>query len=433
MTAKHRKGKNSYKHEDNLLKNEVTEAEGRGGGNNNALHLILFLLLVIGGATGSWFCFQQHQTLTYLTDNLMGMQMKIVKLQSSHHEMRQSSSEHVSEILETRLNALEDSYALAQKQVSMALATAEQLKTSDLPAQVMSLHTEMKTRLAEMQQATVSLEQLSQLQTVLEGKSEEFEGVKIQVEGLSTLSAELSLRVEGLTGSMGEAESKLEERVGEVATLSASLDGQADEVLRLKEQLDTYQAQLEASTLEMATVRGLLENEQSQQLQQASVEEQINTLVGQAVEETAPGVEEEMAPVAEEEAAGATEEEALPADIEEEAFNPEVEEADEGGEAAAQDEAPIEEEDSMTDETAPAEEDQAEQDESVALSENTEEEESEEENQEAAAEEEAEVEMGGEEALEEEEDQQDVAAEEESEETDEGEEPLESDFLPDDE
>lgn len=166
---------------------------------------------------------------------------------------------HISESLETRLNALEESYALAQKQVGMALATAEQLKMSDLPAQVLSLHTEMKTRLAEMQQATVSLEQLSHLQTMLEGKNEEFEDVRHQVEGLATLSAELSQKVEVLTESLGEAESKLEERVGQVATLSATLDGQTTEVLSLKEQLDTYQAQLEASTLEMATVRYAVE------------------------------------------------------------------------------------------------------------------------------------------------------------------------------
>lgn len=162
---------------------------------------------------------------------------------------------HISESLEARLNALEESYALAQKQVGMAMATAEQLKTSDLPAQVLSLHTEMKARLEEMQQATVSLEQLSQLQTMLKEKNEEFEDVRLQVESLAILSAELSQQVEGLTGSLGEAESRLEERVGQVATLSATLEGQATEVLSLKEQLNSYQANLEASTLEMATVR----------------------------------------------------------------------------------------------------------------------------------------------------------------------------------
>lgn len=92
MTAKHRRGKNNHKHEDNFFKNDVAESEVRTGVNHYALHLVLFLLLVIGGITAAWFCFQQDQTLTQLTDNLMGMQMKIVKLQSSHEDMRKSNS-----------------------------------------------------------------------------------------------------------------------------------------------------------------------------------------------------------------------------------------------------------------------------------------------------------------------------------------------------
>lgn len=163
--------------------------------------------------------------------------------------------QHLSESVESRLNALEDSYALAQKQVGMALATAEHLKTSDLPAQVLSLHTEMKTRLAEMQHTTVSLEQLSQLQSMLKGKSEEFDDVRNQVQDLATLTGDLSHKVEVLSWSLEEAESKLEEKAGQVAALSTTLDGQAAEVLRLKDQLETYQAQLEASIMEMATVR----------------------------------------------------------------------------------------------------------------------------------------------------------------------------------
>lgn len=163
--------------------------------------------------------------------------------------------QHILDNVEARLNALEESYSLAQKQVGMALATAEQLKTSDLPAQVLSLHTEMKTRLAEMQQATVSLEQLSQLQTMLKGKSEEFEDVKMKVEVLATLTGELAQKVDILTGGLEEAESKLEEKVGEIATVSAALDRQAAVMLRLKDQLDAYQTQLKASVVEMTTVR----------------------------------------------------------------------------------------------------------------------------------------------------------------------------------
>ncbi|CAJ1084765.1 hypothetical protein L3Q82_015939 [Xyrichtys novacula] len=420
MTAKHRRGKNNHKHEDNFFKNDITETEVRSGATNYALLLVLFLMIVIGGAIGAWFCFQQHQTLTYLTDNLMGMQMKIVKLQASHEDLRQSSSKPFSESLETRLIALEESYALAQKQVGMALATAEQLRTSDLPAQVLSLHTEMKTRLAEMQQATVSLEQLSQLQSMLKGKSDEFDGVKVQVDGLAKLNTDLSEKVEVLMGSLGEAESKLEERAEQVGTLSATLDEQSAEVLRLKTQLATYEAQLEASTQEMATVRELLESEKSQQLQQASVEEQLNTMVEETPAEPEDKTEEETAPVADEVTEEAVKEEALPADQNtpsEEVEAEEVAEADEGAEAAAQDEAPVEQEDSVTDETAPSEEvEAAAEDQTGSVSEKEEEDtiqaEEEEVQEEVTAEEENVSE--GEEVFEEEE-EQDVAAEDEEE------------------
>ncbi|KAF7667443.1 hypothetical protein LDENG_00060140 [Lucifuga dentata] len=329
MTAKHRKGKNNHKHEDNFFKNEVLESEVRAGGNNYSLLLVLFLIIVIVGVSGTWFCFQQHQTLTYLSDNLLGMQMKIVKLQSSHEEFRQSNhKQHLSENLEIRLNALEESYALAQKQVGMALATAEQLKTSDLPAQVLSLHTEMKTRLAEMQQDTVSLEHLSHLQSMLKEKSKEFEGVKLQVEGLAALSTELSQKVDVLTGSLGEAELKLEEKADQVSMLSTTLDGQAYEVLRLKEQLATYQVQLEASTLKLAAVRELLQIEPSPQVQQLSTLADEAQPATQSVEE----IEEEETPAAEEEVdPTAVEKEAS---LEGEQLEPE--------EASPHDEAPVE-------------------------------------------------------------------------------------------
>lgn len=163
--------------------------------------------------------------------------------------------QHSSEGFENRLNTLEDSYMLAQKQVGMAMAMAEQLKTSDLPAQVLSLHMEMKARLSEMQQASVSLEQLSQLQGILQEKSQEFEAIRLQVEGLGAVSSELSESVEALTGGLAAAESKLEERAVLVGTLSSSLEGQSSELLGLKEHLAAQQAQLEASTQDIATVR----------------------------------------------------------------------------------------------------------------------------------------------------------------------------------
>nr|XP_046220279.1 protein Ycf2-like [Oncorhynchus gorbuscha] len=279
MTAKHRGKKNKHNHEDfNHFNHESSEPEARGG-NQYTLLFILFVLIVVGGATAAWFCFQQHQSITYLADNLMGMQMKMVKLQSFQEEIIQTNEKLLStDGFEHRLNTLEESYELAQKQVGMALAIAEQLKTSDLPTQVLSLHTEMKARLAEMQQATVSADQLTQLQAMLKGKSEEFEAVRLQVEGLARVSTEMAQSVEGLTGSLAEAESKLEEREGLVGTLSATLEGQTSELLGLKEQLAANQAQLEASTVEIASVKELMEMGQSQRAQQDSVEEQLVTV-----------------------------------------------------------------------------------------------------------------------------------------------------------
>lgn len=92
MTAKHRKSKNNHKHEENFFKNDVVESEVRSGANSSSVHLVLFLVIVLGGAVGLWFCIQQHQTLTQLTDSVAGMQMKIMKLQSAHEEFRQSGT-----------------------------------------------------------------------------------------------------------------------------------------------------------------------------------------------------------------------------------------------------------------------------------------------------------------------------------------------------
>ncbi|KAK7915774.1 hypothetical protein WMY93_011535 [Mugilogobius chulae] len=262
MTAKHRKGKNNHKHEDNFFKNDVIDSEVRAAGNNYTLALVLVLVVVLGGAIGAWFCFQQHQTLTYLTDNLMGIQMKIAKLQSSHEELRQSNG---------------------KKQVGMALATAEQLKTSDLPAQVLSLHTEMKTRLSEMQQATVSMEQLGHIQSIVQGNSAEFEGVRLKLEALTALGDGLSLKVEALQSNLGTAESKLTEQV---ATLSASLDGQAAEVLSLRERLEKP-----LSSLKTYSLLAEIEIEQAPEATETIVEEQLETVLEESIAEDLEQVE----------------------------------------------------------------------------------------------------------------------------------------------
>lgn len=90
MTAKHRKGKSNHKQEDNFFKSEILETEVRPSGSNHTPLLVFVLVFVVGCFTGAWFFFQQHLTLTDLTDNVMGIQVKIAKLQSSHEELRLS-------------------------------------------------------------------------------------------------------------------------------------------------------------------------------------------------------------------------------------------------------------------------------------------------------------------------------------------------------
>ncbi|XP_057686013.1 myosin-4 [Corythoichthys intestinalis] len=265
MTAKHRKGKSNHKHEEDHVKSEIVESEVRTGGSSYTLVLFLGLLVVVvGGATSAWFCYQQHQTLTQLTDTVTGLQMKVVKLQASQETMRQTSDKvHISSDVESRLNALEASYTSAHKQVDEAFATALQLKTLDLPAQLLSLHTEMKSRLAEIQQTTVSAEQINQLEARLQGKAEELEGVGLLVERLTASGANLSKEVQTVMERLEEVESIL----GDAATLKE----QTAQLIGLEVQLKSYQS-------EMATVRETLLKEQSEEFKQADVEEQISAL-----------------------------------------------------------------------------------------------------------------------------------------------------------
>lgn len=277
MTAKHRKGKNNNKYEENSFKHDVPEVEERSG-NHYTLIFILFLIVIIGGATIGWLWFQQQQTLSHLTDNLMGMQMKMVRLQSQQEEFRKSSDKQGLEGIEQRLNSLEDSYGLAQKQVGMALATAEQLKTSDLPAQVLALHTEMKARLAEVQQAAVSTDQLAQLTEALGKQSQEFQAVKQQVQDLTSVGAELAQKVEGFSGSLVDSEAKLEDRAAAIEALGAQLGDLAIKLQGLKDLVAAQQGQVDTSTQEINDVRILLETEASKRSRQVEIEEQLNAM-----------------------------------------------------------------------------------------------------------------------------------------------------------
>lgn len=90
MTAKHRKGRGNNKQEENSFKHEAPERDPRRGGAP-AILSVLLLTVLIGGAIVAWFCIQQHQTSANLADTLVGMQMKMVKLQALQEEVRMTA------------------------------------------------------------------------------------------------------------------------------------------------------------------------------------------------------------------------------------------------------------------------------------------------------------------------------------------------------
>ncbi|KAJ8395361.1 hypothetical protein AAFF_G00033460 [Aldrovandia affinis] len=266
-TARHRKGKNNHKRVENNFINEDLDPE-LGSGNHYIPMLILLLMLLLGGIAAAWFCYEQQQTITQLTENLTGVQRNILHFQTFHEEMRKKNVElPIPEGFEERLHALEGAYAQAQTQVGMALSAAEQMKTSDLRAQMVSLHTEMMVRLSELELSTVSTEELNSLQNIVEGKSEEFQALKKNLSEMGSANTALAESVEGLSASLASAETKVGEQAALVDTLTSQLEGQFTELLGLKEALALHKAQLETSALDIATVKEVLEAEQTKRSQ----------------------------------------------------------------------------------------------------------------------------------------------------------------------
>ncbi|XP_064162794.1 neurofilament light polypeptide-like [Anguilla rostrata] len=262
-TARHRKGKNFHKREENHFIDEALEQD-LGSGNQYILMFILLLLLVVGGTTFAWFCHAQQQTISHLTESLSGLQMKIVKFQQVQEEMRTKNVElPVPEGFAERLEALEGAYAQAQKQVAMAVSTAEQLKTFDLRSQVASMHTEMMVRLTDLELTRVSAEDLSRVRDTVESKGAEFQAVKEDLSGVASANRALAGSVEGLSASFAGTVAKVTEQAALVDTLTAQLEAQVADLLGLKEMLTLHRAQLETSSKDIASLKGLLEVEQA--------------------------------------------------------------------------------------------------------------------------------------------------------------------------
>ncbi|KAJ8259628.1 hypothetical protein GJAV_G00171610 [Gymnothorax javanicus] len=262
-TARHRKGKNFHKREDNHFLDDALEPELRSG-NQYILMFILLLLLVVGGTTFAWFSHAQQQTISHLTESLSGLQMKIVKFQQSQEEMKTTVEPSIPEGFAERLEALEGAYAQAQKQVDLAVSTAEQLKAFDLRSQVASMRTDMMVRLSDLELTQASAEELER---VLKSKSEEFQAVRENLSDVASANKALAGNVAGLSASFASTESKVLQQAALVDTLTTQLETQVSELLSLKEMLSLHQAQLETSSLDIANLKGLLEVEQAKRTQ----------------------------------------------------------------------------------------------------------------------------------------------------------------------
>ncbi|KAJ8360427.1 hypothetical protein SKAU_G00169520 [Synaphobranchus kaupii] len=161
------------------------------------------------------------------------------------------------------MQALEGAYAQAQKQVDMAVATTEQLKTFDLRSQVASLHTDMMVRLSDLELNRVSAEEVARLQDTVTSKSEEFQAVRENLSDVASSNKALAGSMKGLSSSFASTMAKVTDQAALVDTLTAQLAAQVSELLGLKETLTVHRAQLETSAQDIASVKGLLEVEQA--------------------------------------------------------------------------------------------------------------------------------------------------------------------------
>lgn len=133
---------------------------------------------------------------------------------------------------EERLLALEDAYAKAQRQVELALATSEQIKSKDLQSKVWSLQTEMNDKLAELQQNTISI---AALNAIIKNKSIEFEVVKQSVNTMLNANTELAIQIAGFSSTLSVTKLHLDKQISVVDGLLSQLDSQKREINEIKE------------------------------------------------------------------------------------------------------------------------------------------------------------------------------------------------------
>ncbi|XP_015197701.2 hyaluronan mediated motility receptor isoform X1 [Lepisosteus oculatus] len=332
MTAKHRKGKNNHRQEENSFKDDSFERGPRNGKYNTSV-IILFFLIGVGVVTSSWFFTQQLQTIGVLTDNLRGVQLKIAQLQTLQEEVQKVNAKlYSSEGYEQRLFNLEEEHRLLQKHVEKSVTTIEELRSSELAARVSTLHTQMNTRLNALQETMIPRDEMIELQSLLEVTTKELDLLKQQVtivintssqqgEHLKSLSdsvtdylgkvdslektfsaqdqmleevrnenSMLVQNLEGLTSSNENFETLLKQHTSLVHTLSSQVVEHNKEILNLKDSAASQKVQLDTSGQELTNissvslyVRKVLLVAQSQR---TSLQEELQSLQSSLAEQS---------------------------------------------------------------------------------------------------------------------------------------------------
>ncbi|KAI4827188.1 hypothetical protein KUCAC02_030605 [Chaenocephalus aceratus] len=233
----------------------------KGSFNSYSSPALLFIIVfTVGASIMGWFCVENQQRVEQLSETFTSMQKKITNLQRAV-EITESSQTYTGCDVEERIFALE--------KAEVALATSEKLRYSELG----SLNAELDTRIAELEQVTLSV---TTLQAIFKNQSEEFEAVKESVAaGLSSSSA-LAENVAELTNAVASASSKVDEQDASLAFLNVQLKGQASDLNEMKELMHLHDAALHTSNQEVASIK---ENVKTKQVMHALALEEMLTSV----------------------------------------------------------------------------------------------------------------------------------------------------------
>ncbi|XP_066521486.1 DNA ligase 1 [Hoplias malabaricus] len=256
-----RRGKNANKQDDPLLLLDSSTGQPQSRGlHDYVLPGAVFLLLLLGGSALGWFCSQQQQAIEDLTEALTTVQSRVTRLQ----QQLGSGNAQLAGVggFEERLLALEESYAKAQRQAEVALAASEQIKSKDLQTKVWALQTEMNTKLAKLQQNSVSV---TTLNAVLKNKSEEFEALRQSISSILSANSKVAVSISGVSKSLSVTEDRLGEHITLVDTLMSQLEDQKKEISEMKESFTNNQESLATNTQELLGVKELLEQVQRTQ------------------------------------------------------------------------------------------------------------------------------------------------------------------------